>query len=61
MSLTGIKNSLQRVLIRRRSKYDLKEGVSFAKSRKVLSSRRKELTKLGKGNKPNAARAIGKH
>ena len=40
----------------RGSKYDLKEGFSFAKSRKVISSRRKELAKLGKGNKPNAAR-----
>ena len=57
-TLTGIRNSLQRVLIERGSKYDLREGVSFTKSRKVLSSRKKELTKLGKGNKPNAARAI---
>ena len=44
-TLTGIRNSLQRVMIERGSKYDLREGVSFAKSRKVLSSCRKELTK----------------
>ena len=57
-TLTGIRNSLQRVLIERGFKYDLREGISFVKSRKVLSSYRKELTKLGKGNKPNVARAI---
>ena len=57
-TLTGIRNLLQRVLIERGSKYDLREGVSFAKSRKVLSSRKKELTKLGKGNKLNAAGPI---
>lgn len=57
-TLTGIRNSLQRVLVERGSKYDLREGIAFNKSRKVLSSRRKELTKMGKGNKPNAARAI---
>ena len=57
-TLTGIRNLLQRVLIERGSKYDLREGVSFAKSRKVLSSHKKELTKLGKGNKLNAAGPI---
>ena len=57
-TLSGLRNSLQRVLVERGSRYDLREGLAFSKSRKVLSSRRKELTKLGKGNKPNAARAI---
>ena len=31
-TLTGIRNSLQRVLIERGFKYDLREGVSFVKS-----------------------------
>ena len=57
-TLSGIRNSLQRILIEKGSKCNLREGMAFSKSRKVLSSRRKELTKLGKGNKPNAARAI---
>ena len=35
-----------------------KQGVEFLNCRKVLASRRKELTKLGKGNKPNATRAL---
>ena len=32
--------------------------IAFTKSRMVLESRRKQLTKLGKGNKPHATRAI---
>ena len=56
-TLTDIRKSLQRLLIERGFTYDLREGVSFAKCRKVVSSCRKELMKLGKGNKPNAARA----
>ena len=56
--MTGIRNSLQRVLVARGSKIDLREGAEFIKSRQVLASRRKELTKLGKGNKENAARSI---
>ena len=56
--MTGIRNSLQRVLVARVSKIDLREGAEFIKSRQVLASRRKELTKLGKGNKENAARSI---
>jgi len=57
-SLSSIRNSLQRVLEARGSSYHLREDVQFEKSRKVLASRRKELTKQGKGNKPNAARPI---
>lgn len=54
----GIRNSIQRVFVERGSNYDLREGIAFANPQKVLSSCRKELTKIDKGNKPNAARAI---
>ena len=57
-TLTGFRNSFQRVLNSRKSSYDLKIGIGFQNSRKILSSRRKELTKLGKGNKPNATRPL---
>ena len=57
-SLTSIRNSLQRILTERGSKYDLKFGENFQKSRSLLASRRKELTKLVKGNKSNATRPL---
>lgn len=57
-TLTSIRNSLQRVLIERKSKISLKADVAFTKSREVLSAKRKQLTKLGKGNKPNACRPL---
>ena len=44
VNLTGFKNSLQRILVSRITSYDLKKIL-------ILSGRRKELTKLGKGNK----------
>ena len=57
-TLNSIRNSLQRVLIEKGSKINLKDDMEFCKSRKVLTARRKQLTKLGKGNKPNATRAL---
>ena len=39
----------------------MKNDINFVNSRRVLSSRRKELTKLGKGNRPNATRALTEH
>lgn len=57
-TLTGFVNSFQRILSSRGSQSDLKRGLSFANCRKVLGSRRKQLRKLGKGNKPNATRAL---
>lgn len=57
-SLTGIRNGLQRVLEERGSKHNIREDPDFGKSRRVLASRRKELTKQGKGNKPNATRPL---
>jgi len=58
--LTSIQNSLQRVLETRGSIYHLRKDVQFEKSRKVLASHRKELTKQEKGNKPNTGRPISK-
>ena len=59
-TLSSIRNSLQRVLTERGSEYNLREGDQFIKCRQVLAARRKQLTKLGKGNKPNASRALSK-
>lgn len=60
-TLTGMRNSFQRILEIKKSKNDLRKGQEFVNSRKVLSSRRKELTKLGKGNKPNATRPLSEN
>ena len=57
-SLTSIRNSLQRVLTDRGSKINLKTSMEFERSRKVLAARRKQLTQLGLGNKPNATRPL---
>ena len=40
------------------SKLDLKTGVEFSLTRKVLSAKRKELTKLGLGQKANTTRDL---
>ena len=57
-TLTGFLHSFQRILESRGSKLNLKSDEAFVRSRNVLKSRRKELVKLGKGNKPNATRAL---
>ena len=57
-SLTSIRNSLQRVLTDRGSKINLKTSMEFERSRKVLAARRKQLTQLGLGSKPNATRPL---
>ena len=44
-TLTSFRNSYQRILESKNSSYDLKGGQDFLNSRKVLSARRKELTK----------------
>ena len=59
-SLNSIRNSLQRILHERGSKLDLKSGSDFVLSRKVLTAKRKQLTKAGFGNKPNATRPLTK-
>ena len=57
-TLNSIRNSLQRVLVDRGCKVDLKTSNEFATSRKVLVAKRKSLVKCGKGSKPNAARPL---
>ena len=57
-TLTSIRNSLQRILIEKGCKFNLRQGDAFVKSREVLAARRKQLVKLGKGNSPNASRPL---
>ena len=57
-SLSSFRNSFQRLLEEKNSKIDIKSTPMFERSRKVLSARRKELTKQGLGNKPNATRPL---
>ena len=57
-TLTSIRNSLQRVLVAKGKPINIKEGELFRKSREVLAARRKQLKKMGKGNKPNATRPL---
>ena len=57
-TLTSFRNTWQRVIADKGFKYNIKKDPEFEKSREVLASKRKELTNQGKGNKPNAARAL---
>ena len=57
-TLNSFRNSWQRKLSEEGKIIDLKLDKDFEKSRKVLASRRKELTQMGKGGKPNACRAV---
>ena len=57
-TLSSIHNSLQRILFDRCSKLNIREGKEFIKCRQVLASRRKQLTKLGIGNKPNTTQPL---
>ena len=57
-TLNSFRNAWQRVLSDKGVKMNLKLDPDFATSRKVLASRRKQLTQLGMGNKPNATRPL---
>ena len=57
-TLTSIWNSLQRVLIAHGKTTNIRDGDAFRKSQQVLAARRKQLKKMGKGNKPNATRPL---
>ena len=57
-SLSSFLNTFTRVLADKGSKINLKKDTEFEKTRKVLAARRKQLTKQGYGNKPNAARTL---
>ena len=56
-TLTSYKNSIARYLESKNS-HDIKKDPDFVRSRVVLKKRRAELTRMGKGNKPNACRAL---
>ena len=56
-TLTSIRNSLQRVLAANGKTTNIRDGENFKKSQ-VLAARRKQLKKMGKGNKPNATRPL---
>ena len=49
---------MQRVLSERGSQVDIKKSILFDRSRKVLAAKRKKLTQMGLGNKPNATRPL---
>ena len=57
-SPSSFQPTFQRILIDKGSKINIKLDPQFEKSRKVLAARRKELTSMGYGNKPNAARNL---
>ena len=58
-TLSGFQRSIQRFLTENNSKYNVLRDSEFEKSRQVLAAKRKNLVnKAGKGNKPNATRAI---
>ena len=57
-SLTAIRNSIQRVLVDRGLKVDIKTDMQLETSRRTLAAKRKELTKQGLGNRPTATRAL---
>ena len=57
-SLSSFCRSLQRYLTENGSEIILKADKEFTLTRRALAARRKELVRLGKGNKPNACRAL---
>ena len=57
-TLNSIRNSLQRVLVSHGKMLDIRYDLKFQKSQAVLAARRKQLKKLGKGNRPNKTRAL---
>jgi hypothetical protein len=59
-SLSTIHKNLQRYLFENNYSGNILKEVIFDKSRQVLAAKRKELTKLGHGNKPHATRELSK-
>ena len=57
-TLNSIRNSLQRVLASHGKMLDIRYDLKFQKSQAVLAARRKQLKKLGKGNRPNKTQAL---
>ena len=57
-TLNSFRNAWQRTLSEVGSKVNIKTDQDFERSKKVLASRSKQQTLLGKGNKPNATRPL---
>ena len=57
-TLSSLSRSLQRYLTENGSPIILRADKEFTLTRRTLAARRKELVKHGKGNKPNACRAL---
>ena len=57
-TLSSFRNAWQRHFSEIGSKIDIKKDKEFERSRKVLSTRRKELTSKGLGNKPKTTRPL---
>lgn len=57
-SLTGLQRSIQRYISDSGSKINILKDDEFLLSRKVLEAKRKNLVGQGKGNRPNATRAL---
>ena len=57
-SLSTVHKSLQRYLVANNYPANILQDMIFDKSRQALAAKRKELTKLGYGNKPNATREL---
>ena len=57
-TLSNMRNAWQRALENNGSKLNIKTDAEFQQSRKVLATRRKQLTQQGLGNKPLATRPL---
>ena len=57
-SISTIQRGIQRYLDENNHKINILIDEEFAQSRKVLAAKRKQLTKTGKGGKPNATREL---
>lgn len=58
-TVSGFQRSIQRFLTDNKARYNILRDSEFEKSRQVLAAKRKNLVnKAGKGNKPNATRAL---
>ena len=57
-SLTALHRGIQKYLNEKKVTYNILTDKEFEQSRKVLAAKRKQLTKMGLGNKPNATREV---
>ena len=57
-TLNNFRNGWQRHLVSLGKSFDLKSGSLFKRSQDVMKARRKQLTQMGLGNKPNATRPL---